>query len=320
MDVSRLAPPVSVIIPCHNAAPYIGQAVASVLEQTGRPAGFELEIVIADDRSDDGATAAVLAELARRHAQVRVVGNDGARGPGPARNCAVRHARGRWLAFLDADDWWLPGSLLRRWDLLAANTDAQWVTGDFRLVFEGQAGEVRDVSLNERPAYAGAQRVVGGLCVRNPVAAIVGGEVVVNPSSVMVSRDVFGRSGGFDERFFNAEDVHLWLRLARVTDLYHVPAVLTAYRQRHGSETNNGKPPGLWDVRVYRDLYRRAEFAPWRRALAKGIGKRSLMDVRHYRATGRYGKALAAGVVGLRYAPTDGQLWRALAGCLLGRA
>ena len=94
----------SVIIPCYNAGRYIGQAVASVLEQTGLPAGFELEIVIADDRSDDGATPAVLAELARRHPQVRVVGNDGACGPGPGRNCAVRRGSGRCLAFLDADD------------------------------------------------------------------------------------------------------------------------------------------------------------------------------------------------------------------------
>ncbi len=309
----------SVIIPCHNAGPYIGQAVASVLEQTGVLAGFELEIVIADDRSDDGSTPAVLADLARCHTQVRVVANDGARGPGPARNCAVRHARGRWLAFLDADDWWLAGSLARRWELLATNAEARWVTGDFRLVFEDQAGEVRDVMLSERPAYAGARRVRGGLCLRNPVAAIVEGEVVVNPSSVVVRRDTFEEVGGFDERFFNAEDVHLWLRLARVTDLYHVPAVLTAYRQRLGSETNDGKPPGLWDVRVFRDLRRRVEFRPWRRALATAIGRSSLMDVRHYRGVGRYGRGMAVGMLGLRYAPTNVQLWRAVAACLLVR-
>jgi glycosyltransferase involved in cell wall biosynthesis len=310
----------SVIIPCHNAAPYIGQAVASVLEQTGLPAGFELEIVIADDRSDDGATPAVLAELARRHPQVKVVGNDGVRGPGPTRNCAVRHARGRWLAFLDADDWWLPDSLARRWALLAANDDARWVTGDFRLVFEDRAGEVRDVALSQRPAYAQAQPVSGGLRLPQPVAGIVAEQVVVNPSSVIVQRALFEQVGGFDERFFNAEDVHLWLRLARQTDLYHVPAILTAYRQRAGSETNSGKPPGLWDVRVYRDLYERGEFAPWRPALAAGIANRSLLDVRHYRRLGQHGKALAAGKRGLRHAPGDGRLWRALIGSLLRRA
>jgi glycosyltransferase involved in cell wall biosynthesis len=310
----------SVIITCHNAALYNGPAVASVLEQGGLPAGFELEIVIADDRSDDGATPAVLAELASRHPQVRVVANDGARGPGPARNCAVRHARGRWLAFLDADDWWLAGSLARRWELLVANAGAQWVTGDFRLVFEDEAGECRDVALGDRPVYAASPPVAGGLCLQRPVAAIAGGEVVVNPSSVIVRRDAFEQVGGFDERFFNAEDVHLWLRLAQVTDLYHVPVVLTAYRQRQGSETNNGKPPGLWDVRVYRDLYRRAGFGPGRRPLAAAIGTRSLMDVRHYRRAGRYGKALLAGALGVRYAPADGRLWRAVAGCLLRRA
>ena len=309
---------VSVVIPCHNAAPYIGQAVVSVLEQVGLPDGFALEIVIADDRSDDD-TPAVLAELARRHPQVRVVANDGARGPGPARNCAARHARGRWLAFLDADDWWLPGSLARRWALLAANPDARWVTGDFRLVFEDAGDADRDVALSQRPGYAGARRVEGGVSVPRPVAGIATEQVVVNPSSVIVQRALFDEVGGFDERFFNAEDVHLWLRLARLADLYHVPEILTAYRQRAGSETNSGKPPGLWDVPVCRDLHGRVEFAPWRPALAVAIGKRCLMDVRHYRQRGRRGRALVAACLGLRYAPGGGQLWRAAAGTLLGR-
>ena len=308
----------SVIIPCHNAGRYIGQAVASVLEQTGLPAGFKLEIVIADDRSDDD-TPAVLAELARRHPQVRVVANDGARGPGPARNCAVRHAHGRWLACLDADDWWLAGSLARRWALLAANPDVRWVTGDFRLVFDGRGGELRDVALSQRPGYAGARLVDGGMCVARPVAGIASEQVVVNTCAVIVQRALFDGVGGFDERFFNAEDVHLWLRLARLADLYHVPAILTAYRQHAGSETNSGKPPGLWDVPVYRDLCGRAEFRPWRRALAAAIGRRCLMDVRHYRRAGTRGQALAAGLRGLRYAPGSGQLWRATAGTLLGR-
>jgi GT2 family glycosyltransferase len=308
----------SVIVPCHNAGRYVGQAVASVLEQDGLPAGFALEIVIADDRSDDG-TPAVLAELARRHPQVRVVANDGARGPGPARNCAVRHARGHWLAFLDADDWWLAGSLARRWELLAANPEARWVTGDFRLVFEDRGGESRDVTLSQRAAYERARAVGGGVCVARPVAGIASEQVVVNPSSVIVQRALFDQVGGFDERFFNAEDVHLWLRLAQRTDLYHVPAILTAYRQHAGSETNSGKPPGLWDVPVYRDLYGRAAFRPWRRVLAEAIGRRCLLDVRHYRRAGLYGRALAAGLRGLRYAPGHGALWRAMAGTLLRR-
>ena len=309
----------SVIVPCHNAGRYIGQAVASVLKQTGLPAGFDLEIVIADDRSDDGATAAVLAELARSHPQVRVVANGGARGPGPARNCAVRHARGRWLAFLDADDWWLPDSLARRWALLAANDDVRWVAGDFRMVFEGRGDEVRDVALSQRPPYAHAPAVSGGVRVAQPVADIVGERVVVATSSVIVQRALFEQVGGFDERFFNAQDVHLWLRLAQLTDLYHVPATVSAYLQRAGSETNSGKPPGLWDVRVYSDLYARREFRPWRPALAAAIGRRCLMDVRHYRRVGARARALAAGLLGLRYAPRSGQLWRAAAGVLLAR-
>jgi GT2 family glycosyltransferase len=187
------------------------------------------------------------------------------------------------------------------------------------MVFEGRGDEVRDVALSQRPPYAHAPAVSGGVRVAQPVADIVGERVVVATSSVIVQRALFEQVGGFDERFFNAQDVHLWLRLAQLTDLYHVPATVSAYLQRAGSETNSGKPPGLWDVRVYRDLYARGDFAPWRPALAAGIANRSLLDVRHYRRLGQHGKALAAGARGLRHAPGDSRLWRALIGSLLRR-
>ena len=77
----------------------------------------------------------------------------------------------------------------------------------------------RDVALSQRPGYAGARPVGGGVCLPRPVAGIASEQVVVNPSSVIVQRALFDELGGFDERFFNAEDVHLWLRLARLAAL-----------------------------------------------------------------------------------------------------
>lgn len=99
---------VSVIIPCHNAAGVIGRALASVQAQT--LTDWEAIVV------DDGSTDASLDALApyRADPRIRVIRLPGNRGAGPARNAGIDGARGRWLAFLDADDEWLPEKLARQ--------------------------------------------------------------------------------------------------------------------------------------------------------------------------------------------------------------
>ncbi len=93
---------VSVVIPTHNAAAFLAEAVASIRAQT-RPVD---EILVVDDGSTDG-TAGVIAAMG---GNVRAVRQERA-GAGAARNRGAELARGSWLAFLDADDLWVPGKL-----------------------------------------------------------------------------------------------------------------------------------------------------------------------------------------------------------------
>jgi GT2 family glycosyltransferase len=97
---------VSVVIPVHNGAAFIANAVASVLSQT--MAG--LEVLVVDDHSTDE-TAQVVAAFASRDDRVRLLRTERNGGPSVARNHGIRHARGRWIALLDADDTFLPERL-----------------------------------------------------------------------------------------------------------------------------------------------------------------------------------------------------------------
>ena len=99
-------PEVSVITPAYNAARYIGEAMASVQAQTLT----NWEMVVADDGSSDE-TAAIVAAAGRRDPRIRLVRRDRNAGSGPARNAALAVARGRFIAFLDSDDLWLPDKL-----------------------------------------------------------------------------------------------------------------------------------------------------------------------------------------------------------------
>ena len=97
-------PTVSIIIPAYNTAPTLPRAIDSVLGQTFS----DYEILVVDDGSKDDVNAAV----APYGERVRLIRQNNA-GASAARNNGARHARGRYLAFLDADDYWLPGKLSR---------------------------------------------------------------------------------------------------------------------------------------------------------------------------------------------------------------
>jgi teichuronic acid biosynthesis glycosyltransferase TuaG len=100
-------PQLSVVIPCYNAAPFIAMTLSSVLGQSFR----DFEVLVMDDRSTD-ASREVVREMATRDSRVRLIELDRNYGaPAAPRNAGVRAARGRWVAFLDADDLWHPAKL-----------------------------------------------------------------------------------------------------------------------------------------------------------------------------------------------------------------
>src|SRR6185503_10449018 len=100
--------PVSVVIPCFQAHATLPRAVASVAQQSARPR----ELIVVDDASGED-TAAVLRDLQRRYGEdwLRVVRLERNQGPASARNAGWQAARGEYVAFLDADDSWLPAKL-----------------------------------------------------------------------------------------------------------------------------------------------------------------------------------------------------------------
>ncbi len=96
---------VSVIIPCFNCEKTIERAVLSAINQD-----VTIEIILVDDFSDDS-TRDVISRLANKFNSIRVVFNKRNMGPGFSRNRGIDIAQGRYIAFLDSDDVWLPGKL-----------------------------------------------------------------------------------------------------------------------------------------------------------------------------------------------------------------
>ena len=205
---------VSVIIPSYQNGEELPQAVDSVLEQDFT----NFEIIIVDNASTDD-TSAICSQLLLRDSRINVIRLEQNCGPAGARNAGVEKARGKYLAFLDADDVWLANKLGAQVAILENDPDVSLVFCDGILIDE-QSGEERIISdinkVFKRPL--GLTKIDDS----KPVFYLQGdarSELFrgnfINISSVLLRKDVFAALGGFDERCFGIEDFDLWVRLTK---------------------------------------------------------------------------------------------------------
>jgi glycosyltransferase involved in cell wall biosynthesis len=312
---------VSVVIPCYRAGKYLSEAIDSVFAQESRVSS--LEVVVVDNHSTDDETRDVLG-FWRRDGRVHIVENAEDLGPAAGRNVGIGVARGKWVAFLDADDVWLPGALEARWQAVESEPDAEWIGADFRMWYEdGSLEETGHYQKDDAvgrilaPAYASDR----ALRLRRPVAEFLRFSLAWI-GTVMVKRDLLLRLGGFEPSLRVAEDVHLWYRLASVTDFFFVPKIVALYRQHPASLTSRERYGGglrlAWD-RVYTLLRSDPAFQPYRGQLRAKVAAAHERAAYYHRARGEAWKAARAAAWALTYTPARPAIWKNLVAALLQR-
>ncbi|HEY2595133.1 MAG TPA: glycosyltransferase family A protein [Chloroflexota bacterium] len=188
------APAFSVIIPTYNRAGYLAHAVQSALDQQ-LPGGIPPEVIVVDDESTD-ATPQVAASFGERVLYLRQAN----RREGAARNAGAARARGSYFAFVDSDDYWLPGKL---------------------------AGDLARFERPDRPALVYSRgrnvdpldRLIGERRLASPQGDVfwaLAREAFMPMSSVAVRAEAFRACGGFveDRDLSGTADWECWLRLA----------------------------------------------------------------------------------------------------------
>ncbi len=210
------APKVSVVIPAYNASRTLRATVKSALAQTMN----DLEIVIVDDGSKDD-TLAVARELESERVRVVAQPNGGA---AAARNTGIGHARGEWVAFLDADDLWVPAKLERQLAHLeefpasdAIQCGSYFVDDDLRLLYVERCTDTGN-SLEE------------SLLFKNLPAFL---------SALMVRRTRLLEFGMFDTRLEILEEWDMALKASRYCAMRSVPDPLVLYRVHPGNRHRN---------------------------------------------------------------------------------
>lgn len=209
---------VTVVIPAWNAAETLGAALRSVLDQGYEP----LEVIVVDDASTDR-TSELVARIG--DPRLRCIRLEKTRGPGHARNVGLEAGRGGYAAFLDADDLWMPGKLLRQVELLEARPDLALVSCNSRYV--AADGRHLRLSHESRPPANGVEAWKTLLAYN------------FTPTSTVLARrsDLLER-GGFAEHLVIGEDLDLWIRLGLGGEIGVVDETLVSIREWSGSHTS----------------------------------------------------------------------------------
>ena len=199
-DTQLPSPLVSVVVPFWNATAFLEEAIDSVLAQTFT----SWELILVDDGSTDGSTA-----IAKRYAEplpgkIRYVEHDDHRNRGVAasRNLGVRHAKGQYIAFLDADDVWFPNKLARQIAILESEPQAAMVCGPSQ-VWYSWTGKPEDTARD----YVKDLRITPAGLVKPPtllLSSLARGTFVANPSTILIRREALNRVESFEESFVGA--------------------------------------------------------------------------------------------------------------------
>lgn len=204
------APAVSVITIFLDAAPFLAEAVESVRAQTRE----DWELLLVDDGSRDGSSAIARA-YAEREPRIRYLEHAGHAnlGMSASRNAGLAAARGALVAFVDADDVWLPEKLERQVALLSAAPRAAMVYGP-ALYWHAAAG-ARGADSRD---FVQDLRVASGTLAEPPALAptyLAAPEATPSPSGILARRAALERLGGFEAAFRGMyEDQALYLKLA----------------------------------------------------------------------------------------------------------
>lgn len=210
---------ISIIIPLYNKEAYIKNTINNVLLQTYK----NFELVIVNDGSQDQGPEIV---QSFRDSRIKLI-NKANGGVSSARNVGIANAKYDYIAFLDADDEWLPNHL----EVINSLIDQYGAKADVFVTNFARKYPDGSIITNRK-----VDELKHGIITNYFKEALK--KAVIHTSCVCISKKALNNVNGFDERFSNGEDIDLWVRLARKYKISYCPIVTECYLQ---DAQNNSK-------------------------------------------------------------------------------
>ena len=205
---------VTIVLPAYNASEYLTETINSVFSQTYK----DFELLVIDDGSTDN-TRDIVNDFCQRDSRIRLISQEN-QGVSVARNNGIKMAKGKYIAFLDSDDLWVPNKLARHVEHLQANPKLglSFARVEF-LSFDGKStgnySNPRMINISAKDLYEE--------------------NAAVTPSNAVISRTALEQVGGFDGELSGAADAELFLRLkCHGWEVEGINEVLVLYRTSLG--------------------------------------------------------------------------------------
>ena len=232
MNNKNTSPLVSIITPSYNSADFITDTIDSVRSQTYS----NWEMIIIDDHSSDQ-TVKVVKAIIKQEPRIRLIERRENGGPARTRNAGLKEATGRYVAFLDSDDQWLPNKLTKQVNFMESNDLVFTHTAYNRVQIDAEGqDEVKEVKVPPTLTYKQLLR-----------------ENVIGCLTVMVNQEKTGKLQMVDMR--QRQDYALWLALTRKGyNAIGMQERLANYRVRGGSLSSNKLKMAKQNWRVYREV------------------------------------------------------------------
>lgn len=261
---------ISIIIPIFNASPLLERCIDSVLSNTG---DFELEIIAIDDGSTDNSVEI----LREKYPMVQILKQSN-QGPAAARNKGIAYASGKYLAFLDADDYWMPRFIEKTGAFLEDNPETVAVS-------VGQEHHLPNGTINLAPRILSSDNYLHPLVLEDFFEFWAINNHVCT-GSVLMRTEIVRQTGGQRTELRITEDLEFWAYLATFGKWGFIPEVLFV---SDGGEVT--KSLGWWEKNI-----KRWKTAPsiedWeKRILSKGPNFKN--DLGYRKASGRIAKNLS---------------------------
>lgn len=233
----------SIVIPTFNAADYIVETIASLLQQNSD----DYEIILVDDGSTDNTKEVVAPYLNDR---LRYIYQANSGGPAKPRNTGIAHSTGELIFFFDADDIALPGKMQASVALLDQHPDAGMLFTNFNLADQG--GAIMEHKYLDK--YITLQKLLeyelGDNAFKlNPVDCFAGllKSNFIGTPGVAIRRSVFEKVGFFDESMRNLDDRDMWVRVAKEYPLIYVNTPYFNYRNNPLSISKQRLQDQAWE-------------------------------------------------------------------------
>jgi glycosyltransferase involved in cell wall biosynthesis len=233
-----MKPLVSVVIPCYNAAEFVQDAIGSVLNSTYK----NFEIIVVDDGSTDGTAEKV---NALKDERIRYFYKENT-GVAHTRNIGIGFARGEYIAFLDADDMFLPNNLKEKVDVLDNDPEC------------GLVHAMEERFFHESGASMGVVDGKEGYVLYDLLE--MRSNVIHSPSSVVCRKQLLEELNGFDTRLSTSADWELWVRIAARGPIKKINKTLSRYRLHKSQMHMNTRRFEADTAYAYRKLLRLGYF------------------------------------------------------------